>query len=164
MGYVGSYTWRLRQRVGAELLLMPGAQVVVVGEAGRVLFQRRRDSGLWEFPAGAAEPGLSFRGTAVRELFEEAGLRVREEDSVPFASLSEPEVHEITYPNGDRMHCFALCFEARRWAGELRPEPDEVSGAGFWAVDEPPAVLQPQTEVVLGLYRAYLDSGAFQGR
>jgi ADP-ribose pyrophosphatase YjhB (NUDIX family) len=164
MGYVGSYTWRLRERVGAELLLMPGAQVVVVGEGERILFQRRADSGLWEIPAGAAEPGLSFRGTAARELFEESGLRVREEDLVPFASLSEPEVHEITYPNGDRMHCFALCFEARVWEGELRAEPEEVIEAGFWAVDEPPGELQSQTEVVLGLYQAYRGTGQFQGR
>ncbi|MEV6284630.1 NUDIX domain-containing protein [Kribbella sp. NPDC051770] len=164
MGYVGSYLWRLRERVGSELLLMPGAQVVVVGEGERVLFQRRRDSGLWEVPAGAAEPGLSFRGTAVREVFEEAGLRVREEELVPFGSLSEPGVHEITYPNGDRVHCFALLFEARVWEGEVRVGVDEVTEAGFFAVDDPPGELQGQTEVVLGLYREYLRTGVFQGR
>ena len=112
---------------------------------------------------GGGGAGVEFSGDCGAGVFEEAGLRVREEDLVPFASLSEPEVHEITYPNGDRMHCFALCFEARVWAGEMRVEPEEVIEAGFWAVDEPPGELQPQTEVVLGLYQAYLATGHSKG-
>ena len=164
MNYVGSYTWQLRQRVGSELLLMPGAQVVVVDERERILFQRRRDSGLWELPAGAAEPGSSFRSTAAQELFEESGLRVREEDLVPFASLSEPDLHVITYPNGDRMHCFALCFEARRWTGTLSPSPDEVIEAVFLDPATPPGALHPPTRAVLDLYAAYRATHTFQAR
>lgn len=164
MGYVGSYTWQLRQHVGSELLLMPGAQVVVIDEQERILFQRRTDTGLWELPAGAAEPGASFRSTAAQELFEESGLRVEKDDLIPFASLSEPELHVITYPNGDRMHCFALCFEARRWTGELALAPDEVLEATFLPLAAPPAPLHPPTRSVLDLYAAYRSTGAFQAR
>jgi 8-oxo-dGTP pyrophosphatase MutT (NUDIX family) len=162
MSYEGSYLWELRQVVGARLLLVPGAQVVVVGDGGRVLFQRRRDSGLWDFPGGAAEPGMSFRHTAAQELLEESGLRVEPSDLVPFASLSEPEVHEITYPNGDQVHCFAMCFEARQWSGELNPGADEVVEAAF--LEEAPEPLQPQTRVVWEMYQAYRATGLFQGR
>lgn len=164
MGYIGSYTWRLRQHVGSELLLMPGAQVVVVDAEDRILYQRRTDSGLWELPAGAAEPGTSFRSTAARELFEESGLQVREDDLIPFASLSEPDIHTITYPNGDRMHCFALCFEAREWAGTLNPDPAEVLEAVFLPLATPPTPLQPQTRAALDLYAAYRSTNAFQAR
>ena len=141
------------------MLMMPGAQVLVV-DAGRILFQRSRDTGLWELPAGAAETGGSFRSTAARELLEETGLTVAEEDLVPFASLSEAALHTLTYPNGDVLHCFALCFEARRWSGELKPAADEVVELGFF--DEPPEELHPPTRVVLGLYDAYRASGVFQ--
>ena len=154
-----SYLWELRQQVGSRLLLMPGAQVLVV-DAGRILFQRSRDTGLWELPAGAAEPGGSFRSTAVRELYEETGLEVSPEDLVPFASLSEAELHTLTYPNGDVLHCFALCFEARRWRGSLTPAVDEVVELGFF--DEPPGELHPPTQVVLRLYDAYRATGVFQ--
>lgn len=160
--YEGSYLWEVRQQVGSRLLLMPGAQVLVVDDAERVLFQRSRDSGLWELPAGAAEPGGSFRSTAARELFEETGLEVAEEDLIPFASLSEADLHTLTYPNGDILHCFALCFEARRWAGDLVADPHEVLDLAFHA--EPPADLHPPTRVVLELYAAYRESGTFQAR
>jgi 8-oxo-dGTP pyrophosphatase MutT (NUDIX family) len=160
--YEGSYLWQLRQRVGSRLVLMPGAQVLLVDAADGILFQRSRDTGLWELPAGAAEPGGSFRSTAARELLEETGLTVAEEDLVPFASLSEADLHTLTYPNGDVLHCFALCFEARRWTGELSADADEVLEVGFF--QHPPSELHPPTREVLELYAAYRASGAFQAR
>ncbi|HET6739975.1 MAG TPA: NUDIX domain-containing protein [Kribbella sp.] len=155
-----SYLAQLRRDVGSRLLLLPGAQVLAVDADDRILFQRSRDSGLWELPAGGAEPGDSFRRTAAREFHEETGLEVAEEDLVPFASLSQPDVHTLTYPNGDVVHCFALCFEARTWTGTLRPGADEVLEAGFFTA--PPGPLHPPTEVVLDLYRAYRTTGRFQ--
>lgn len=155
-----SYLAQLRRDVGSRLLLLPGAQVLAVDANDRILFQRSRDSGLWELPAGGAEPGDSFRRTAAREFHEETGLEVAEEDLVPFASLSQPDVHTLTYPNGDVVHCFALCFEARRWTGTLRPGADEVIEAGFFGA--PPGPLHPPTEVVLRMYAAYRETGLFQ--
>ena len=105
---------------------------------------------------------MSFRDTAVAELFEESGLRVKPDDLIPFASLSDPAVHQITYPNGDRVHCFALCFEARLWSGELRPGADEVREARFFKPGELPEPLQPQTKAVWDLYCAFRATGAFQ--
>ena len=57
MPFEGSYLWRLRQKVGSDLVLMPGAMVFLVRDDGAVLFTRRVDNGLWCLPAGGAEEG-----------------------------------------------------------------------------------------------------------
>ena len=48
---------------------------------GRVLIQKRRLEqmlgGLWEFPGGKREPNETIEETALREVREETGLRVR---------------------------------------------------------------------------------------
>jgi hypothetical protein len=79
---------------------------------------------------------------------------------VPFASLSQADVHTLTYPNGDVVQCFALCFETRHWSGTLRPGADEVLEAGFFT--SPPGPLHPPTELVLDLYATYRATGLFQ--
>ncbi|MFF1360140.1 NUDIX domain-containing protein [Streptomyces sp. NPDC058297] len=164
MSYIGSHLWSLRQLVGSRPLLVPGAQVLLLDEAGRGLFQQRADSGVWELPAGACEPDGDFADAAVREVAEETGLRVDRADLVAFGSLSDPEVHTLTYPNGDITHCFALCFVTRRWSGDLSPGPDEVLRAQFRELTDPPHPLHPPTGVVLSMYEAFRAGGRFQAR
>ncbi|MFJ8746039.1 NUDIX domain-containing protein [Embleya sp. NPDC127516] len=138
--------------------------MLLFDEHGGCLFQRRSDTGLWEFPAGACEPGSTFAGTAVEELREETGLHVAEGDLVPFGALSDPEVHVIRYPNGDLTHCFALCFAAYRWTGTVTVEADEVLEARFFDLDHAPQPLHPPTSAVLDMYRQFLATGRFQAR
>jgi 8-oxo-dGTP pyrophosphatase MutT (NUDIX family) len=71
VGHRDSYLWRLRQAVGNDLVLMPGAMVALQREDGRVLLTKRADDGTWCLPAGAAEAGGSFARTAIDELAEE---------------------------------------------------------------------------------------------
>lgn len=162
MGHVGSYLWRLRELVGPRLLLMPGAQVIALDDAGRALFQRRADTGDWEFPGGGAEPGQDFRAAAVAELEEETGLRADPQALVPFASLSDPGYHELEYPNGDRVHAFALCFVWPGAHGALHAEESEVAELGFHRLDDPPQPMGRAALRVLELYLDYLRTGSFQ--
>ncbi|MYV97152.1 NUDIX domain-containing protein [Streptomyces sp. SID3343] len=164
MGYVGSYIWSLRRRVGSRPLLVPGAHVLLVDEAGRGLLQRRADLGVWEVPAGSCEEGTTFVSTAVAELAEETGLSVEERDLVPFASLSDPAVNVVEYPNGDVVHAFTICFVAHRWTGELVLEPEEVTDAAFFDLADLPTPMHRPTEIVLGLYRDFTADGRFRAR
>ncbi|WP_104053400.1 MULTISPECIES: NUDIX domain-containing protein [unclassified Arthrobacter] len=164
MGHIGSYVWELRQKVGKRQLLLPGAQVLVLRTDGTALLQRRVDNGVWELPAGACEPGQSFAGAAVAELFEETGIRTDPADLVAFASLSDPDLHQLEYPNGDRVHAFALCFCLTGWEGSVTPEKSEVSEIGFFPLSRVPDPLHPPTREVLQLYAQYLQTGIFQAR
>lgn len=164
MPYVGSHLWNLRQTVGSRLLLVPGAQILVIDEFERVLLQQDLDYGRWGLPAGACEDDSTFASTAIDELREETGLEVTEANLVPFASLSDPAVHILRYPNGDITHCFAICFEARTWSGMLRPEPCEVRALEFFPMSDLPAGIHPPTVVVLEMLLEYQRTGRFQAR
>ena len=164
MGYPGSYLWRLRQAVGNDLVLMPGAMVALQREDGCVLLTKRADDGTWCLPAGAAEPGGSFARTAIDELAEETGVGVAERDLVAFGCLSEAELHTIDYPNGDVTHCFALLFLVRTWQGDPRPDQEESTATKFVDLGALPDPLHPPTSRALELLTAYLHSGSFQVR
>ncbi len=162
MPYRDSYLWRLRQTVGHDLVLMPGAMVALQREDQRILLTKRTDDGTWCLPAGAAEPGGSFARTAIDELAEETGIKVSESDLVPFGCLSKAETHTINYPNGDVTHCFALCFLATTWQGNARPNEEETVEAQFADLRALPEPIHPPTAHVLKLLSAYRQSGKFQ--
>jgi 8-oxo-dGTP pyrophosphatase MutT (NUDIX family) len=150
--------------VGKDLVLMPGAMVAVQRADQRVLLTKRSDDGTWCLPSGGAEPGGSFARTAVEELAEETGVEVSERDLVPFACLSEAEIHTVHYPNGDVTHCFAMCFLARTWLGDPRPDHEESTEVRFAGLDALPEPLHSPSAYALELLTAYLRSGAFQVR
>ncbi len=164
MRFQDSYLGRLRQAIGHDLVLMPGAMVLLQRDDGNVLLTKRADDGSWCAPAGAAEPGGSFARTAVDELAEETGIEVAEHDLIPFGCLSEAETHTIHYPNGDITHCFALCFLATSWTGEPEPNEDEAVEAGFFDPQAPPQPLHAPTAHALKLLDGFHREGAFQVR
>jgi 8-oxo-dGTP pyrophosphatase MutT (NUDIX family) len=136
VGFEGSYLWQLRRKIGSDLVVVPAAQILVIDSDERFLLIRRSDTGRWGLPAGSAEPHSTFALTAVRELEEETGLRAKVTDLEPFACVSDPGRHAVTYPNGDQVHVFALCFAVRTWTGTLQPLDGEALDLRFFA--DPP--------------------------
>jgi 8-oxo-dGTP pyrophosphatase MutT (NUDIX family) len=164
MPFEGSTLWRLRQKVGSDLVLFPGAMVFLVRDDGAVLFTRRADNGQWCLPAGGAEEGSSFAATALAELREETGVEVDRADLEAFACLSEAELHTIVYPGGDVSHCFAMLFLARRWSGEPTPDGVETTEMLWADPTAAPSPMQDPSAHALDLYREYARTGAFQVR
>lgn len=83
-------------------------------------------------------------------------------DLEPFACLSAAEHHVLDYPNGDRVHAFAMCFVARSWTGSLRAEADEVAEFRWAPLTDPPAPMHGPTVEVLRLFDEYRSSGRFR--
>jgi 8-oxo-dGTP pyrophosphatase MutT (NUDIX family) len=164
MTFADSYLGRLRQTIGSELVLMPGAMVALRRDDGQILLTKRADDGTWCLPAGAAEPGGSFARTAVDELREETGVEVAENELIPFGCVSEAEAHTNHYPNGDITHCFSLCFLAEQWRGDPRPDHEESVEVRFVEPGSLPGPMHLPAEHALELLGAYLESGRFQVR
>lgn len=154
--------WRLRQKVGTDLVLWPGASVVVVRDDEKVLVARRLDNDMWAIPGGGAEEGSSFSDTAVTELREEVGLDADAADLEAFASISRVDNHLVTYADGDVTHYFGIWFELRRWRGEPVGDGEEMGEVAWVDLDDLPQPLLHSSGVGFELYRAWLETGRFQ--
>lgn len=123
----------------------PGISAAIIVDGGKVLMVRRRVGEgelLWQFPAGAIEPGEAAEDAAVRETDEETGLTVKA------LRLLGERVH----PKTGRLMSYTACEVV---AGEARVADDEELDAVAWvALDEIPQY------VPYGLYepvQVYLD-------
>ncbi|WP_431035822.1 NUDIX domain-containing protein [Streptomyces sp. P6-2-1] len=96
--------------------LVVAASAFVSDGEGRVLLQRRADSGLWALPGGGMEAGESLPEAAVREVREETGLVVEVTGIV--GTYSDPR-HVIAYDDGEVRRQFNVCFRARLVGGKL---------------------------------------------
>lgn len=162
--FEGSSLWKVRQKVGTDLVLWPGATVLVQREDGRVLLGLRGDTHDWAMPGGGAEEGSSFAGTAATELREETGLVADPADLEGFASLSEAGNHLVTYPNGDRTHYFGIWFLLRRWEGEPTPDGTEMLELDWFDLATLPEPMMGSSSVGFELFAAWQRTGRFQAR
>lgn len=153
----------LRKLVGSRLLVLPGAQALVLHD-DRLLLVHSVDFDQWQLPAGVCEAGETFRDTAWRELEEESGIRVPIESLEPFGCLSDPTIHTLRYPNGDEVQAYAMLFFTRSWKGVTKPQEGETSAVGWHPINNLPNQLYEPTRVAIELFRAYLRTGRFQAR
>ncbi|GAB1689024.1 NUDIX domain-containing protein [Krasilnikovia sp. M28-CT-15] len=147
-----SYLGRVRASVGdGDTLLFVGARGVILDDADRLLLIQRSDNGRWAIPAGAMELGESMQDCAIREVWEETGLRAT--SLTPFAFYSR-----YTYTNdyGHTYQQIMMSFRIHAWEGELQTVTDESVDAGFFPLDALPG---PQSKVI---QETLADLAAFQ--
>ncbi|MBR7743326.1 NUDIX domain-containing protein [Phycicoccus sp. BSK3Z-2] len=133
---------RLRERVGHDLLWLPGMTAVVLDE-DRVLLVRRSDTGEWTPVTGICDPGEHPATTAVRECLEET----RVECAVDL--LARVDVTPVVeYPNGDRTQYVDHVFRCRYVAGEARVGDEESVEVGWFGLDALPPMAERHLERV----------------
>lgn len=123
----------IRARVGHDPLWLTAAMGVVLDDQGRLLLQRRSDTGRWTIPGGIVEPGEQPADTAVREVYEETGV-VAVPEALTSVSVSPP----ITYSNGDQVRYLDLTFRCRLAGGEARVNDPESVEVGWHRLDALP--------------------------
>lgn len=123
----------------------PGISAAIIVSDGRVLMVRRRVSEgelMWQFPAGAIEPGEAAVDAAVRETDEETGLTVK------VIRLLGERVHPKTH----RLMSYTACEVVD---GEAHVADDEELDAITWAAHSELPELVPYG--LFGPVQEYLD-------
>jgi 8-oxo-dGTP pyrophosphatase MutT (NUDIX family) len=124
---IPEYVRRLRQKVGHDLLLLPGIVAVVVDDAGRVLLNRRTDNGKWSLISGILEPDEQPEVALVREVLEATGLTVEVERLVDASTTPV-----VKYPNGDLGQYCTVAYRCRVLSGEPVANDDESHEVRFF--------------------------------
>lgn len=159
MSFEDSYLGKLRHLVGSQLLLVPGARIVIERPDGRVLLQKRSDLGVWGLPGGNAEPGEDLASVVVREVFEETRLKIT--DPKPFGFGCNPEIETVTFPNGDACQFFVLNFFTKTFSGELAMLDGESLALEWFETRSLPETL-PNMEASIRAYESYRATAEFQ--
>jgi 8-oxo-dGTP pyrophosphatase MutT (NUDIX family) len=153
---IPEFVSRLRERIGTELLWLPGVSAVVVDGEGRVLLGRRADNGRWAVISGILEPGEQPAVAAAREALEETGVTVE----VVGLAATVTDDHVVVYPNGDRARYLDLTFACRPVAGTARVADDESTDVGWFGVDALPEPLVESSRQRIEHAVAYLADPA----
>lgn len=112
--------------------LVPACGVLAADAQGRLLLQRRRDTGQWALPMGKMELGETPRQCAIRETREETGVLV--ELTGLLGVYSDPG-HIVQYGDGEIRQEYELIFLARPIGGNPTAN-DEASDVRWVAPDD----------------------------
>jgi 8-oxo-dGTP pyrophosphatase MutT (NUDIX family) len=90
--------------------LVPACGVLAVDDEGRILLQRRRDTGQWALPMGKMEIGETPTQCAVRETQEETSILV---EPTGFLGLYSDPAHIVAYTDGEIRQAYEVMLTAR---------------------------------------------------
>jgi len=114
---------------------------VIALEAGRILLVKRKyppRAGLWSLPAGFMEYGEDPRQCAVREAYEETGLRI----------VPGPLVGVYSGEDDPRTHAILIVYQASSFRGRGRPG-DDASDLGWFALGRlPPLAFRAHSRAI----------------
>jgi 8-oxo-dGTP pyrophosphatase MutT (NUDIX family) len=112
--------------------LVPACGILAVDDLGRVLLQRRRDTGQWAIPMGKQELGETPSQCAIRETQEETGVLT--EITGILGVYSDPR-HIVAYTDGEIRQEWELILLGRPVSGSPAVN-DEASDVCWVAVGD----------------------------
>jgi ADP-ribose pyrophosphatase YjhB (NUDIX family) len=138
----------LREKIGHDLLWLPGVTGVVVDEAERVLLVRRSDTLKWALVTGCLDPGEQPAFGIVREIFEETGVHAEVE-----RVLAVESTRQVEHVNGDLTIFMDVAFVCRPTGGSARVNDDESVDVRWFPITDLPELTERQE----GCVKRYLE-------
>lgn len=116
---VPEFVLELRRHIGHAPLWLPGVTAVVIRDE-QVLLVKRADNGAWTAVTGIVDPGENPADSAIREVWEEAGVHALPTRLV-WVHVSRPMVHV----NGDHAQYLDHVFRMDWLSGSPYPADGE---------------------------------------
>ena len=138
-----NYIRWLREKVGHEKVSLLFSGGCLRNTDGKVLLQKRGDSGLWGFPGGAVELGESPEAAAIREVREETGLDVTVGSLIGIYTDCQ-----MGYPNGDQAHSVCIVYDLSHDGGTLGSDDPETADLRWFSLEEEPALFCRQHQAL----------------
>jgi len=99
-GYPVLFRMALDDRISHIPFIQTGAAIIIRNENGQILLQERTDRNKWGLPGGCQDLGEDLRITAVREAYEETGIKL-DPNEIQLIDTLSGESRKNSYPNGD---------------------------------------------------------------
>ena len=151
-GYPVLFRMSLDDRISHIPFIQTGAAIIIRNENGEILLQERTDRNKWGLPGGCQDLGENLRDTAVREAYEETGIKLDPEKIILIDTLSG-ESRKNSYPNGDIVYNNTSLYLAEvniDDASSLKGD-SETKRLKFFKADE-----IPENQMDVDLINAYI--------
>lgn len=99
-GYPVLFRMALDERICHIPFIQTGAAIIIRNETNQILLQERTDRNKWGLPGGCQDLGEDLKDTAIREAYEETGIKLNPNELELIDTLSG-ETRKNSYPNGD---------------------------------------------------------------
>ena len=138
-GYPVLFRMALDERASHIPFIQTGAAVIIKNSNDEILLQERTDREEWSLPGGCQELGEELLNTAIREIYEETGIKLNSNDIKLIDTLSGPK-RKNTYPNGDIVYNNTSLYYAEVWDTDISNirENSETKRLQFFKIDELP--------------------------
>lgn len=156
-GYPVLFRMALDDRVGHIPFIQTGSAIIIRNENKEILLQERTDRNMWGLPGGCQELGEDLRETAIREAYEETGIKLNIENLVLINTLSG-NLRKNSYPNGDIVYNNTSLYLADVSINSLEKlkGDSETKRLKFFSLDDIPCNLMDK-DLILE-YKKYLES------
>ncbi|MGO3635653.1 MAG: NUDIX hydrolase [Pseudolactococcus laudensis] len=142
-----NYVETIRRKIGHDLLVLVGANVIIYNTHHEYLLQQRAN-GNWGLMGGLMEVGESLEETAIREVYEESGLTI---ESLMQLQTFSGTAFRFKLKNEDEIYAVTTLFLANQVSGEMAYDGnDETLNLKYFSYQDLPETLEDE-------YRKYIQ-------
>ena len=102
-GYPVLFRMALDERINHIPFIQTGSAIIIRNEKGQILLQERTDRNKWGLPGGCQDLGEDLKDTAVREAYEETGIKL-DSNNLKLIDTLSGKSRKNSYPNGDMVY------------------------------------------------------------